>query len=428
MGLSDYFRKRHEKKEAKKKQKAEQEQIKKAEEKSDTASQNDGANNDKESWRDKQFYIETHKENIESRYVPRFDDNYNSFFEDRKRSREDASDYMDTPFVKRTPNSPKINGYYHDEWIKSYSGKQRPKVIGDNFEYAIFEVIQEYLHPHYHLGWLNHLFKDKEYHAYVMSNLLIPNGTLDQKSEVDCMVISRKGIIVIEAKSHLGSFDGDIMDRRWDYYPHANLEMKHSLSNPFYQNASHISAIQRAINYSDYFGRVDKMNELAIDLEYKMDLEGQGIDTQWILSDYDATYDLASMDLEEYEAFCKREPYPDPIMASGKEHFQGHYWDIPIMSAIVINNACEISPNIQAGLKKKLNRNYKLIRFCNLPYFLHDIFDSEYVNEWPDVLTDKEVDHMYKTMCQYRNPSWEEQQKHIDFAKETGRRRENNYI
>lgn len=451
MGLANFLKRRREKKEAQKEQLKQNESEKKVdceieqinnqdEEKNDTADQehikeveeNKKKEEQKAAWRKKQYYIETHKEDVKWKIVPRFDDNYISQIESEKKYRNSIPSYIDNPFFRDKNDHSTYKLHSHKGLSQNYPQNMRKQIIGDNFEYAIFEVIQEYLHPHHHLGWMNHLFKDKEYHAYVMANLLIPNGNLNETNEIDSMIISRKGIIVIEAKSHVGYFDGDIMDRRWVYYPHqssdSRSEISFPMSNPFYQNATHISSIQRAINYSDYFGWVDKMNELAIDMEYKSDLEEQGINTQWILSDYDATYDLASMDLEEYEDFCNREPYPDPIMAPGKEHFKGHYWDIPIISAVVVNNTCRISPNIQEGLRKKLNKNYKLIRFCHLPDFLHDIFDTTLIKGWPDVLTDKEVDYLYEAMCQYRNPSLSDRQRHLDFAKETRRRIENNYI
>lgn len=443
MGLSDFFKKRRGEKEARKKEQKQNQAEQKANGKNDTVDQAAEADIKKKQvqeevdaivdWVESQYFIETHDIHVPYNIIPRFDDDYIQQIEG-DRSGQRIRDYIESPFYGETKDKDDAlrETYFHKDIFWNLDPNERPQAIGKNFEYAIFEVIQEYLHPTVHLNRMNHLFKDKEHHAYVMANLLIPNGKGEETNEIDNMIISKKGIIVIEAKSHVGFFDGNIMDRKWNYY--ANREayneskLTMTMSNPFYQNASHITSIQRAINYSDYFGWVDHMNELAIDMEYKLDLEEKGINTQWILSDYDATYDLASMDLEEYEDFCNREPYPDPILAPEKEHFKGHYWDIPIISAVVVNNTTAIMPSIQEGLQKKLNRNYKLIRFCHLPAFLHDIFDTELLGGWPDVLTDKEVDYMYQTMCKYRNPSKAAKQKHVDFAKEMGRMKKNKYI
>ena len=91
---------------------------------------------------------------------------------------------------------------------------------------------------------LRSLLKDDE---YLSENLLAPfkNG---HKTEIDAVLITRKGIFCIETKSWMGSISGNDEDEYWlqAYQDMSRGVRKHR--NPVKQNRAHCNALKETLN------------------------------------------------------------------------------------------------------------------------------------------------------------------------------------
>lgn len=82
---------------------------------------------------------------------------------------------------------------------------------------------------------------------YLLANLLIPlrNG---HKTEIDCVLVSRKGIFCIETKNWVGHIHGSDEDEVWvQEYDDPYMEDRHH-TNPVIQNENHCSILERVLN------------------------------------------------------------------------------------------------------------------------------------------------------------------------------------
>lgn len=82
---------------------------------------------------------------------------------------------------------------------------------------------------------------------YLLTNLLIPlsNG---HKTEIDCVLISRKGIFCVETKNWMGHISGNNDDEYWyQEYDDVSLPTKRH-KNPVKQNEAHCEALERILN------------------------------------------------------------------------------------------------------------------------------------------------------------------------------------
>ena len=82
---------------------------------------------------------------------------------------------------------------------------------------------------------------------YLLANVLIPlkNGG---KTEIDCILISRKGIFCIETKNWVGHISGNDEDEYWiqEYDDPYLSNRKHK--NPVIQNDGHCAVLERLLN------------------------------------------------------------------------------------------------------------------------------------------------------------------------------------
>ena len=83
---------------------------------------------------------------------------------------------------------------------------------------------------------------------YLMANLLLPlkNG---RKAEVDCVVISRKGIFCIETKNWVGHIHGNDEDEYWVQKYDDPCRRNREHKNPIKQNEAHCEILDRVLNY-----------------------------------------------------------------------------------------------------------------------------------------------------------------------------------
>ena len=83
---------------------------------------------------------------------------------------------------------------------------------------------------------------------YLLVNLLLPfkNG---RKTEIDCVLVSRKGIFCIETKRWVGHIIGNDEDERWiqQYDDPYKGDITHN--NPVSQNKFHCNVLDRILNY-----------------------------------------------------------------------------------------------------------------------------------------------------------------------------------
>ena len=129
-------------------------------------------------------------------------------------------------------------------------------------------------------GALRSLLEDGE---YLLENLLVPfkNG---RKTEIDAVLITRKGIFCIETKSWMGSISGNDEDEYWlqAYRDESRGVRKHR--NPVKQNRAHCNALKGTLNKPIKIENV----VMFFDLE-----DGSGIDSDYV---YDP-----DVFLEDYE-------------------------------------------------------------------------------------------------------------------------------
>jgi len=82
---------------------------------------------------------------------------------------------------------------------------------------------------------------------YLLANLLLPlkNG---HQTEIDCIIISRKGIFCIETKNLIGHISGNDEDEYWlhEYNGPYMSERRHK--NPVKQNENHCNVLKRILN------------------------------------------------------------------------------------------------------------------------------------------------------------------------------------
>ena len=82
---------------------------------------------------------------------------------------------------------------------------------------------------------------------YLLANLLLPlrNG---HKTEIDCVLISRKGIFCIETKNWVGHIKGSDDDEVWiqEYDDPSMVDRHHD--NPVIQNEKHCAILEKVLN------------------------------------------------------------------------------------------------------------------------------------------------------------------------------------
>ncbi len=83
---------------------------------------------------------------------------------------------------------------------------------------------------------------------YLLKNLLLPLRN-DKKTEIDAIIVSKKGIFCIEIKNWVGHISGNNHSQYWyQKYDDKNMENKFH-RNPFIQNENHCKALAYLFNY-----------------------------------------------------------------------------------------------------------------------------------------------------------------------------------
>lgn len=111
-------------------------------------------------------------------------------------------------------------------------------------------------------GEENLLLKANKLKGYkrILTNLYIPtkNGT----TEIDLIVLSKKGILVFECKNMSGNLYGDDENPSW---LHVSYNNSFSFFNPIFQNRIHITALKNVLKMDseDYFHSVIVLNDFC---------------------------------------------------------------------------------------------------------------------------------------------------------------------
>ena len=77
----------------------------------------------------------------------------------------------------------------------------------------------------------------------VLTNIIIPNLT-GKTTEIDILILSRKGFYVIEAKNYFGAIAGNKDWKKWVVTYNRKKGIKRSFRNPIYQNLNHIKCLR----------------------------------------------------------------------------------------------------------------------------------------------------------------------------------------
>lgn len=81
---------------------------------------------------------------------------------------------------------------------------------------------------------------------YLLANLLLPLKN-DHKTEIDCVLISRKGVFCIETKNWVGRISGSDEDEYWKQeYDDPSLTDRYH-ENPVIQNEKHCAILERTL-------------------------------------------------------------------------------------------------------------------------------------------------------------------------------------
>ena len=82
---------------------------------------------------------------------------------------------------------------------------------------------------------------------YLLVNLLLPlkNG---YKTEIDCVLVSRKGIFCIETKNWVGHISGNDEDEFWEQRYDDPYRPNRQHKNPIKQNESHCEILERKLH------------------------------------------------------------------------------------------------------------------------------------------------------------------------------------
>lgn len=122
-----------------------------------------------------------------------------------------------------------IIGYYNSD---NFKNPEEYKDAGSTGERIIFTTLRDKIHVP---------------EQQILRNVYVP--TVDGKtSEIDILVVSKKGLLVFECKNYAGNIYGDIKRRKWIQFLG---KQKNYFYNPFLQNKNHIKHLKK---YLEQFG------------------------------------------------------------------------------------------------------------------------------------------------------------------------------
>ncbi|MCO5067297.1 MAG: NERD domain-containing protein [Kiritimatiellae bacterium] len=82
---------------------------------------------------------------------------------------------------------------------------------------------------------------------YLYNDITVRSGFA--RAQIDHIVVSKKGIFVLETKNWRGRLEGDEGDRKWFQHVHADQPPR-ALSNPILQNQRHVAVLEKYLRSS----------------------------------------------------------------------------------------------------------------------------------------------------------------------------------
>ena len=122
--------------------------------------------------------------------------------------------------------------FYHYDELKFELTISEKYEVGLQGENAAFMFIKSFLND-----------------GYLLRNLLVPkqNGEF---GEIDCVLISKKGIFCIEVKNWGGNIIGGNKDKVWRQVFKTGSRLDKYMRNPVKQNQEHCNILERILNYT----------------------------------------------------------------------------------------------------------------------------------------------------------------------------------
>ncbi|MFA5692943.1 MAG: NERD domain-containing protein [Acholeplasmataceae bacterium] len=125
---------------------------------------------------------------------------------------------------------------------------KRPTISGNYGERRVIRIIYKYII--FYKRYKNNPDTDLKYN---FNDLMV--SYKNKTSQIDHIIISKKGVFVVETKNSGGRVYGNEESYRWtQVLAHGNV--KHEFYNPIRQNKSHIYALSKILNRNDCFHSV----------------------------------------------------------------------------------------------------------------------------------------------------------------------------
>lgn len=197
-----------------------------------------------------------------------------------------------------------VYGIYNSDRFKN---PEEYKDAGSTGERIIFTTLRDKIHV-----------PEKQ----MLRNVYIPT-TNGKTSEIDLLVVSRKGLLVFECKNYAGNIYGDMKRKKWVQYLG---KQKYFFHNPFLQNRNHVKHLKK---YLAQFGDLPSVSFVTTISRGKWKVKNLGPNDYFLgynchlVDVYDALPDSELM-LEAYSAIMnKLAPLSRPDDKIRKEHIEG---------------------------------------------------------------------------------------------------------
>lgn len=169
------------------------------------------------------------------------------------------------------------------------------KIKGKIGEYITQKVIESYC--------------EKRGYRYLY-DIMIENEKV-KTSQIDHLIITKKGIAVIETKFHSGTIYGSEYNKNWTYIVRDDKNKKHknSYHNPLMQNYGHIEALKKVIDEDIQFYNIvlyiDNVNLKKCEVSNRFSKVGYTYDLNSIIEQFDLISDKEISKLKSYEIYNK---------------------------------------------------------------------------------------------------------------------------
>jgi|GEM_PF-3100459 len=191
-----------------------------------------------------------------------------------------------------------------------YSQLYMNRIKGKIGEYITQKVIESYC--------------NKRGYSYLY-DVMIKNDMIET-SQIDHLIITRRGIAVIETKFHTGKIYGSEFAKDWTYITRGedNKKHKHFYHNPVMQNYGHVEALKeivdRDVEYYNMVLFIDTVNLDKCKIENKFTKVGYTYHLNDILEKFDSLSEKRISSVEACEMYNKIKEANIQDRESRKEH------------------------------------------------------------------------------------------------------------